>query len=274
MKCSAYILLIFMAPNAHFAAAQQNIFSKYLNVLPKDLKLKEQSPQKYRITADYFNGDIFGNFINKTRVTGDYTRGFNDGTVKWNEVKISNGNTRKGSFETPVSQDFMENFTYVPSEKMLEASSFSSFPANSFHTKNLIWDMLAIERFAWVYFDSLELNQTFKPANSQEELSLAGEGTFKNRDIQLKWVGISQMNGELCALIEYRTFDNPLVIDTDQIKIKGRSHYWGTIMVSLKDKQIEHAILYEDVVMDMKTKSQTNDQLINSTREILFEKLN
>jgi hypothetical protein len=263
-----------MVTNATFTAAQQDILAKYLNVLPKELKLKEQSPQKYRITADYFNGDIFGNFINKTRVTGDYTRGFNDGTVKWNKVKIANGDTRQGSFETPVSQDYMENFTYVPSEKMLEASSFSSFPANSFHTKNLIWDMLAIERFAWGYFDSLELNQTFKPANSQEELSLAGEGTFKNRDIQLKWMGISQMNGELCALIEYRTFDNPLVIDTEQIKIKGRSHYWGTIMVSLKDKQIEHAILYEDVVMDMKTKSQTNSQLINSTREILFEKLN
>jgi hypothetical protein len=274
MKSSAYILIIFMVTNATFTAAQQDILAKYLNVLPKELKLKEQSPQKYRITADYFNGDIFGNFINKTRVTGDYTRGFNDGTVKWNKVKIANGDTRQGSFETPVSQDYMENFTYVPSEKMLEASSFSSFPANSFHTKNLIWDMLAIERFAWVYFDSLELNQTFKPANSQEELSLAGEGTFKNRDIQLKWMGISQMNGELCALIEYRTFDNPLVIDTEQIKIKGRSHYWGTIMVSLKDKQIEHAILYEDVVMDMKTKSQTNSQLINSTREILFEKLN
>src|SRR5688572_19470452 len=130
MKSSGYILIIFMVTNATFTAAQQDILAKYLNVLPKELKLKEQSPQKYRITADYFNGDIFGNFINKTRVTGDYTRGFNDGTVKWNKVKIANGDTRQGSFETPVSQDYMENFTYVPSEKMLEASSFSSFPAN------------------------------------------------------------------------------------------------------------------------------------------------
>lgn len=268
------MVVIFIVANAHFTLAQQEVLTKYLNVLPKDLKLKEQSALKYRITADYFNGDIFGNFMNKTRVTGEYTRGFKDGTVKWNKVKIANGNTREGSFENPVSQDYMENFTYAPTDKMLDAASFSAFPPNSFHTKNMIWDMLAIETFAWIYFDSLKLNQTFKPTNLQEEIPLAGEGTFKNRDIQLKWTGISQMNKELCALIEYRTFDNPLTVDTEQIKIKGRSHYWGTIWVSLQDKQIEHAILYEDVVMDLKMNGQTTGQLLNTTREILFEKLN
>lgn len=274
MKGSVYMVVIFMVVNPHLTVAQQDILAKYLNDLPKDLKLKEQNPQKYRITADYFNGDIFGNFMNKIQVTGDYTRGFKDGTVKWSKVKIATGNTREGSFENATSQDYMENFTYMPSDEMFDAASFSAFPANSFHAKNLVWDMLAIETFAWIYFDSLKLNQTFRPANPQEEIPLAGEGTFKNKDVQLKWAGISQMNKELCALIEYRTFDNPLTIDTEQIKIKGRSHYWGTIWVSLQDKQIEHAILYEDVVMDMKMNSQTTGQLLNTTREIFFEKLN
>ena len=268
------MLIIFMVANARFAVAQQDILAKYLNVLPKDLKLTEQSPQMYRITADYFNGDIFGNFMNKTRVTGDYTRGLKDGAVKWNKVAIANGSTREGPFENAVSQDYMENFTYVPSDKMLDAASFSSFPANSFHTKNLVWDMLAIETFAWIYFDSLELNSVFRPANLKQEIPLAGEGTFTNKDIQLKWAGISQINREVCALIEYRTFDNPLVVDTEQLKIKGRSHYWGTILVSLKDKQIEHAVMYEDVVMDMKIPGQPAPQLLNTTREIQFEKIN
>ena len=268
------MLIVFMFANAQFTIAQQEILTKYLTVLPKDLKLKEQSPQKYRITTDYFNGDIFGNFMNKTRVTGDYTRGFKDGTVKWNKVNMANGNTREGSFENPVAQDYMENFTYAPSDKMLDATTFSAFPPNSFHTKNLVWDMLAIETFAWTYFDSLRLNETFRPTNLQKEIPLAGEGTFTNKDIQLKWTGISQMNKELCALIEYRTFDNPLTVDTEQIKIKGRSHYWGTVWVSLQDKQIEHAILYEDVVMDMKMMGQASNQLLNTTREIQFEKLN
>lgn len=102
---------------------------------------------------------------------------------------------------------------------------------------------------------------------------LAGEGTFQNKDIQLVWTGISRMNDEICALIEYRTMDNPLSVDTEQLKIKGRSHYWGTIWVSLTDKQIEHATLYEDVVMDMSFANQTS-QLMNTTRIIQFEKLN
>jgi hypothetical protein len=79
----------------------------------------------------------------------------------------------------------MENFAYVPSDKMLEAASFSSFPPNSFHTKNLVWDMLAIETFAWVYFDSLRLNKTFRPGNLQDEIPLAGEGTFKTGTFSL-----------------------------------------------------------------------------------------
>ena len=63
---------------------------------------------------------------------------------------------------------------------------FLLFRPIAFIPKTSVWDMLAIERFAWVYFDSLSLNQTFRPANLQDEIPLAGEGTFKNRDIQLK----------------------------------------------------------------------------------------
>jgi hypothetical protein len=271
MKTILFILAI--VSTTHVTVAQKDVLGKYLSALPGDLKLTEKGRQQYKITADYFNGDIFGKFINKTRVTGNYTRGFEDGTVKWNKVEIANGSTREGAFENPVSQDYMENFTYRPSDKMLEESSFRSFPPSSFHSKNLVWDMLAIENFAWTYFDSLQLNTIFRPASTESELLLAGEGSFKNKDIQLTWTGISQMNDELCALIDYRTLDNPLIIDTEQFKIKGRSHYWGTIWVSLTDKQIEHATLYEDVVMDMKFANQAN-QLMNATRIILFEKLN
>jgi hypothetical protein len=269
---TTFLFILAIISNVQIIVAQKNVL-QYLKALPPDLALVEKEPQKYRITADYFNGDIFGAFINKTRVTGDYTRGFEDGTVKWNRVAVANGSTREGAFENAASQTYMENFTYKPTDKMLEASSFSSFPPNSFHSKNLVWDMLAIENFAWAHFDSLKLNQTFRPSNMENKIPLAGEGSFQNKDIQLTWTGISKMNDELCALIDYRTMDNPLVIDTKELKISGRSHYWGTIWVSLTDKQVEHATLYEDVIMNMKFASQQS-QLMNSTRIIHFEKLN
>lgn len=266
------IVIVAVAVNASCAIGQTDDVKKYLRTLP-NISLTEKEPQKYKITTDYFNGNILGNFINKTRVTGNYTRGFADGTVKWNSVTIANGSNREGPFETAASQDYMENFTYTPSAKMIEASSFAAFPPNSFHTKNLVWDMLAIEHFSWNHFDSMKLNKTFRPANKESEISLAGEGTFQNKDVQLTWIGISEMNNELCALIEYRTLDNPLRVENEQLKIKGRSHYWGTIWVSMMDKQIEHATLYEDVIMDLQFAKQAS-QMMNSTRIITFEKLN
>ena len=45
MKTLVYMLLIFMVSKVHSTVAQQDILAKYLNVLPKDLKLNEQSPQ-------------------------------------------------------------------------------------------------------------------------------------------------------------------------------------------------------------------------------------
>ena len=65
--------------------------------------------------------------MNETRVSGNYTRGFKNGTVKWNNVKIANGNTREGLFENAVSQDYMGNFTYAPTDKMLEAGYLQLF---------------------------------------------------------------------------------------------------------------------------------------------------
>jgi hypothetical protein len=81
------------------------------------------------------------------------------------------------------------------------------------------------------------------------------------------------MNGEVCAIIEFLAMDNPLNLDFGGVSLKGRSHYWGNVLVSLSDKQIEHAEMYEDVLMDMKLPGQPDNQIINATREIIFIKI-
>ncbi len=259
---------------------KSNKTSKYLEALPVDLKLKETSPQKYLMTAVYYNKDIYGNFFNKTLVSGEYTRGLVGGYVKWNDVKISESNNLTGMFPEGQKQDYMEDFQYKPSEDMVKESAFEKFPVNniySFHTKNLVWDVLGIEVFAWVYFDSLKLNQVYAPSELSGSVPLAGAGYFNNRNIELTWTGISKMNGELCAIIQCSAMDNTLEINSGDNAIsfsaKGRSHYWGNVWVSLEDKQIEHAVLYEDVIMDMQF-SESNNQIINATRELKLEKLN
>ena len=43
--------------------------------------LLTMSLQKYRMTAVYTNRDLYGNFTGKTKITGDYTMGLENGNV-------------------------------------------------------------------------------------------------------------------------------------------------------------------------------------------------
>ncbi|HHV02906.1 MAG: hypothetical protein WCQ69_06755 [Bacteroidales bacterium] len=42
--------------------------------------------------------------------------------------------------------------------------------------------------------------------------------------------------------------NNLVNFKTGDISVTGRSHYWGEIYVSFKDKEIEYATLFEDVI--------------------------
>jgi hypothetical protein len=243
----------------------------YLQKLPSDLKLKEEGPQKYRFVCDYLYVDLLGNLYRKQRVSGDYTRNLPDGKVKWNNVRIAEAKTFDDAFPEGTKQDYIEDFTYnfmdIP-----KPDFFKNFPQSAMETRNLVWDTIMLESLGWNYFDKLELNHTYIPSESQGEISLSGSGTFQNRQIELTWLGISKMNDELCALIQYRAFINKLNVAFENVSIKGRSHYWGEIWVSLKDKQIEHGTLYEDVIVEYKQTGQTG-QLSDVFRIGTFEKL-
>ena len=250
---------------------QQILLSKRL---PSGLTLKEHGPQSYTMITDYYNHDILGNFFSKMRISGIYTRGLEGGHVKWDNVTIAQSNSRDSDFPSGVKQEYMQNFTYVPSEKMMGSEPFSNFPAaTGVFGKNLVWDVMGFEAFAWVYYDSLMLNTPFIASKINGKVIIEGLGAFENKKIKLTWTGISIMNDEPCAVIEYLALDNPLDFKTDFFNMKGRSHYWGTVWVSLADKEIESAVLYEDVNMDMKMAGQEKSQLSNTTREIVFNKI-
>ena len=241
-------------------------------LLPQSLELKDEL-QKYVVTTDHFNTDIFGNFFNKIRIKGDYTRGLPDKQVKWNNVSVAMSMSRNDEFSAGSPVAYMENFSYKVSEDMLKPEKFSTFTENSAYTKNLVWDMMGIEGLAWVNFNDLELNKPFKATFFNGKMDLAGMGSFENKDMVITWTGITERNGEYCAVIEFRTMNNPLEYTGDGMSMKGRSHYWGTIWVSVEDKQVEHAVLFEDVVMEMQLPGQTNKQIMDATREISFLKV-
>lgn len=272
MKTVKTIILVITVLISASTLAQKKIDSKSLESLPQDLELSDEM-QKFVVTTDHFNGDIFCNFYNKQRVYGEYTRDSKNGKAKWNNVSFATAMSRDAEFQKGTPINYMENFSYSYTDDMLKPEAFESFKENSAFTKNLVWDMFAIESFAWNYWNKLELNISYSTPEMNGKLDLAGQGSFENKDIQLTWTGISKRNGETCATIEYRTFNNPLEVTAEGMDMKGRSHYWGTIWVSLEDKQIEHAVLYEDVILEMLLPGQTQKQIMNATREISFERI-
>jgi hypothetical protein len=271
--CAIILLVVSMVlPTLSYCQSTTNI-EKYLENLPNQLKLDEKTPQKYLMITDYTDYDLFGNFIKKMRITGEYTRGFKDGYVKWNNVRISHSQNLEKPFAEGQLQSVIENFTYVPSAEALSESFFKKIPVTDIIMKNIIWDMMMFEGFAWYKWDSLKLNSEFCAKEINSKVKLAGAGTFENKDIRLTWLGITKTNDKICAIIKYITMCNPLEIDSQNMTVKGRSHYWGNIYVSLSDKQIEYAELYEDVLMDVKMNGQEPAIKGNTVRNITLKKI-
>ena len=136
--------------------------------------------------------------------------------------------------------------------------------------RNLVWDTVMFEYFGQGFLEHLILNKPYHVI-SNKDVVMPGIGTFHNKDIQLTWIGKSQRNGQECALIGYNVFFNPLEIAVEETVLKGRSHYWGQIWVSLKTRQIEYGTLYEDVLGEMKLTGNNSTQTINTFRYGVFE---
>ena len=133
--------------------------------------------------------------------------------------------------------------------------------------------MMAIEEFAWKYTDSLKLNRYYILRPGSASFDMGGVGKYSHDNIQIRWNGISEMNNELCAIIEYRAVDNLLEIDMDQIKGKGTEQYWGTTWISLKTGVIEYADTYSGTFQEIQVKGMDNKFLVKTIREIRVDKI-
>lgn len=276
MKTKALVIIVLMAGLKIFSGT---VFGQvtptcenFLESLPAHLDPSNSAPQTYVLTTDYVDYDLFGNFIRKKRITGECTLLMN-GFVKWNNIKTAHSENQAEEFPEGEVQPVMENFTYNPASDILSDTFFSSIPQADVYMKNLVWDLTAIETFAWHKWDLLKLNVEFSVNEVNFEIKIPRVGTFENKDVRITWTGITKINYEICAIIKYMAMNNPLQMNSSDFEIKGRSHYWGNIFVSLSDKQIEFADLYEDVLMDIKINGQEGSSKANTVRKITLEKI-
>jgi len=249
---------------------------KVFKMIPVNLPLPA-TPQRYSVTTDYFNHTLQGTFVDKIRVSGTFTTNLPNNKEMWNNVTVARSNQLNDPFDAGETQKYMENFTYEPSDKILHPEFFKDFPYEAVQVKNLVWDMAGIEAFAWGHLDSLKLNSVYEVKKMNGEVPLAGLGTFTNNNIQLIWKGVSLMNNEQCALIDFRAMDNPLAVNLKMgekdFSLKGTSHYWGTVYLSLKERRFEYVELLENVMMEIRWSDQPAPQYVYTTRFMKVKKI-
>ena len=242
--------------------------------LPHGLAVKDSGPRTYRFVVDYHSANARGEIVQRQRVSGEYTRGLPGGDVMWKNVTHATVDSATAPFGPAEKRDFMEGFRYHDGlGRSFQPDFFKAFPPTAVMERNLVWDTGMIEIFGQNYFEQLRLNEPYH-AISNESINTAGLGTFRNRDVTLEWVGYSKRNGELCALIQYRAFFNPLTVAAGGMTINARSDYWGQIWVSLVTKQIEYGTLYENVTGEMKLPGQKAPQAMNVFRVGSLEPVN
>jgi len=264
------VVISFIPPTISYCQGTTD-FEKYLEGLVCSTSLEETTPQKYVMISDYMDYDIYGNFIKKTRVSGECTMS-KDHDKTWNNIRTAQSRDLNGVYPKGEKHHYMENFSYGPLSNILEESFFESVPQANFHMKNIIWDMAGFETFAWLVWDSLQLNSTYSAKEINAVIDIPGAGTFENKDIQVTWTGITKCNNKICRIIKYNVMSNPMKFNLPNVTLNGRSHYWGNIYVSIADKQIEYADQYEDVLLEIKKNGQETGNIVNTVRYITLQK--
>jgi hypothetical protein len=266
------ILLIFLLviDVISYGQSEKKVIDKYLISLPVITHEQNNKSQRYRMIAVYTNRDLYGNFTSKTKVNGDYTGALPGDSAVWSNVYISGSNSFNEAFPQGKKQDYMENFKYIPSPKMLQEEAFKKFPVTpeNVFARNLVWDMMALEELSLKYWDSLKLNIPYIVPGIKGEFNMSDIGNYNHNKIEICWKGISQNDNELCAVLDFAAIDNKIEINMAQIKTKGTEQYWGTALVSLKNKNIQHAVMYSGTIQEIEVSSLKDKFLVKTIREL------
>lgn len=261
----AILCLLFLSTGT--SPAQQKDPAAYLtDGLPNDSRPDSPAGRTYRMTTEYFDHDLDCNLLAKRRLTGTVT--YRGDSARWNDVRYAESKEPGETFPRGEKLDFMQDFGYSPDPKILAPAFFSErLPQADPFVMNMLWDALAFETLAHGNWDSLRLNKPFRAGNIDSELEIA-IGTFENRNATITWIGITEIEGKRCAVLKYSLMNNPLRVAYENVSMRGRSHYWGEIYVSLPDRKIEEATLTEDILTITQTKGREDTRTGYTTRSI------
>jgi hypothetical protein len=246
----------------------------YLVKLPADLESRDRTPLTYFVSSIFHNRSADGKARSKVKLTAEYTR-LVEGTAvscRWDSVTVAAPSDPTEPFPKGVMLDYMEGFEYTLSGAIMSERLYQNIPDGELKhlLKTLVWDAAMFEPVVWDHFALFKLHRDVLVSNlEQTNLKMGQWGSLRLKGLKMSWVGVSMVNNEVCALLQYRSYANPVLSGTGSSP--GRSLYWGSIWVSLEDKQVEKATLNEDVILEMRPAGPSTT-LLNLQREVTFLK--
>ena len=277
MKTTIYLLLICVI-SINCISAQQRDVIEYFRLDPQEIQPQSSELQEYDVTLKWQNLDaINGTKINCNAVKATYIFGLENDRSAWSDVRLGRINDfRQSRFESVALPAFNDLCYKAMDTSFLYEEFYKNIPPEQRElAKWLVSDALQMQGLAIYAFDSLSYNEEFMPELLDNyDVRFQDWVTFTSRYQKLVWSGISEHNNEICAIVKFNSDYNPIKIDNDELTVEGRALYYGEIWISLEDKQVEYAVMFEDDIFSLKSHEHSHEQLIDLQREIVFNKRN
>lgn len=256
---------------------QEKTLNHYLDTDLSAILSKKKEEQLYNVSLKWQNLDALnGNSLNCNVVYAIYSVDGSRKVASWDEVRMAQISDFNDEPKNTVNLSALNGFTYgINSMAFLQESFYDEMPADLIDLARwLVSDAIQMQGMLWYVIDSLEFNRALRP-HLLEDYNIEFENwvKFTSRYQELKWSSVTRHNEEVCAVINFRSAFNPVQATTDDMSFKGRSMYYGEIWISLQDKQIEYALMFEDVIMNLESSILPEKQLIDLQREIVFDRI-
>ncbi|MDR1153423.1 MAG: hypothetical protein LBL04_01830, partial [Bacteroidales bacterium] len=184
------------------------------------------------------------------------------------DVIESGQNTRQlDELEGLKFKIFGDNFT--------NQDFYKDFPPSQIESiRTIIQDKITFETWGQMYLDSLRLNIPFYPDLFQNyQADFEQSVNFNTQKLSITWLGYSKINEKDCILVYFKSMYSPFQVDNDMMTVNGRSCFWGNIWILPDTRQIEYAVMNEDMVFHMKFKANDFEQQVYKQREVIYEKV-
>jgi len=275
MKTLAYLWAACMLLT-ECVVAQSNNIDAFIAIKPAQIPIAKPSIQVYDVSLKWQNLDaLSGTKFNCNEINANYSISADNENVSWNNVFSSTIKDFNSEATDRKALSAFNNFTYKAlNTDFLRNDFYKSIPVeNRDLAKWLVSDAIQMQALAWYVFDSMTFNKKFVPLLLKDyDVKFEDWVTFTSRYQKLIWDGITTYNDEICAVVKFESYYNPLEINNQDMSLKGRSLYWGEMWISLSDKQVEYSKMFEDVVFRLKSTAFPQEQLLDLQREIVFTK--